>query len=274
MKNFLTGLLITLSITASAQWTFEKKEDPFDGNYFVAMGRGTGGRFPYTKPLFVINKINGRYNIYVTDMGSTSCDELELLITTDVSDKAYSFNLSESRDGDTVFLSSNMATDMRDMLQDFKKGRVAHFKYTTGCSTNQWAMSLSGSSAAIDSTELILWLEDLIELEKELQTMLLKYVDLWKEEITVKIQPLFDSFNIEPPYYEGDLHTYITRRFIDEIIGESGTIEEYIEANMESPWLATGVSIKQDGNIYRVYKNFKNGDEVPITLVGWRITKK
>lgn len=296
MKQIISILALFVTISSFAQWSFKKKHDVFDGDYIVALGKGKKGKPPYDTPSFVINKINDSYNMYVTGMGSTSCGELSLLIKTDVNDKTYSFNLSKNKDGDTVFLEyfnfedETVLVDTREMLQDFKKGSVAYFKWETRCSSNRWEMSLSGSSAAINSTEFIKTLDKLLSLSDELRETGTKIEELkkekqllketsekyvkWKKSLTDDINSIFEDYDIIPPYYEGDLKKYVTNRLLDEIHNEKDLVE-YFQLNKFSNQIISHFSVEKNKENYVIHKRNENGwVNEKITLLGWKIEKK
>ena len=278
MKQIITILTLFVTISSFAQWSFKKKHDVFDGDYIVASSYGKGGRYPYSRPMFVINDIGGEYNMYVTGMGSTACDGWYLEIKTDVNDKLYTFGLSEDADGDSVFLkfdNSDVSLQLAyEMLQDFKKGSNAYFRYGTRCSTNQWSMSLSGSSKAINSTKIMDYLDKSINVEKQLNGKVLEDYNKWKSSLTNDIDSILNDYTVTPPYFDGDLNSYIKERLLDEV--DSGdNLALYFENNRYNDLFITKITLKDDNGKYRFYKNNKNGwIERKITLLGWKIEKK
>ena len=56
MKKIIIVLLTLYSITSYSQWTYSSSKSDFDGSYKTSSIYGSGGKFPYTKPLLVVNK--------------------------------------------------------------------------------------------------------------------------------------------------------------------------------------------------------------------------
>lgn len=282
MKQIITILTLFVTISSFAQWSFNRKHDVFDGDYIVASASGRSGKYPYTNPTFVINQINDKYNMYVTGMGSTSCEEWYLKIKTNLNDNLYSFRLHDDADGDSVFLSfddSDVSISIAiEMLEDFKKGSKAYFKWGTRCSTNQWEMSLSGSSNAIESTKIIEYLNSLLNKKRETKEDGEKFVENyfnWKNTIIADVNSLLGKYYVYPTLknYDGDLTDHIVKKLFEQIHNENSKVH-YYKSKKYTDKLITHFEVKEVNSKLDFYGTNDNGTiQKKITPLGWEVRK-
>jgi hypothetical protein len=70
MKKITILLLILYTIAGYSQWTYKSGKSDFDGVYKTSSVYGSGGKFPYNKPLLVVNKFKkSSLNIYISNAG-------------------------------------------------------------------------------------------------------------------------------------------------------------------------------------------------------------
>jgi hypothetical protein len=100
-------LLFQMIIVNSQSWSFKKGGDVFDGTYKTSSVIGRGDKFPYTKPMFVINVFKGETedpNIYITEVPSAVCSNNRVLIKFDNDDYTFTPRVTSSEDHEFWFL--------------------------------------------------------------------------------------------------------------------------------------------------------------------------
>ena len=68
------GFIFLLPSLILGQWSYEEKNDPFEGKTKSVIARGFGGDYPYTYPTIIFELIGNKRQIYITGAGSTICD--------------------------------------------------------------------------------------------------------------------------------------------------------------------------------------------------------
>ena len=153
MKNSITLLLLTISLTVSAQWSSHVKNDEFKGKLSYSIAQGTGGDFPYEEPRMVIRKVYkindkdyDKYSAYISDAGSTYCDStLEVSFVFD-SDRStmVTTRMTPSLDNEAGFFDLS-----EDLVNKIKKHSYMYVRFRTGCSQNIFRVSLRGSTSSL-----------------------------------------------------------------------------------------------------------------------------
>ena len=93
MKKILIVILVALTCNLFGQsWTYKETGNAFDGKIRTSSIIGSGYKFPYTNPMFVINVFNKEIdnpNIYLTNVPYGGCDNNRVLIKFDDENLTY-----------------------------------------------------------------------------------------------------------------------------------------------------------------------------------------
>jgi len=174
MKKLLIFLLFIgfVSKELIAQtWTYKAGEDAFDGKYKTSSITGIGTEWPYINPIFVINIfINnpGHPNIYLSKVPYAGCDNNNVIIKFDNSEKLFTPAVTTNRANDTWFIDfkkfkakfinnewvfepiggdENMFEEFIKMLRSHSK---MHIRLQSDCLKYDCVFNLKGSSEALN----------------------------------------------------------------------------------------------------------------------------
>lgn len=148
--------LIVVGLNAQT-WTYSSRTSDFDGDYKIVSAYGYGGEFPYESPRFIVRDMNGRINLYISNLGYTGCNGNELIIVFDSKRRYYvSTNLLiESTDNDALFIAgmreswdSEVLTEYH-LLDEIRKSTKMSIRFSSDCKTNDFFYRLDGSSSAL-----------------------------------------------------------------------------------------------------------------------------
>ena len=103
MKNLLIilTLIIISNLVFSQSWTYKETGNAFDGKIRTSSVTGSGYKFPYTEPMFVINVFNKETdnpNIYLNLVPYGGCDNNEVLIKFDNNEFTYQPDITFQKD--------------------------------------------------------------------------------------------------------------------------------------------------------------------------------
>jgi hypothetical protein len=143
-KTILLILGLSLSYTASAQWTYETINNGFDDPYRIAYTADNNGSW------LKLENVKGEVSFYIA--GGYTCEDY---ITVDVSFlvsgvyKKYTYNAVASADGTDVFIIDNILIE--DCLADFKACTSLKLRINdTSCGADTFEFKMSGSTAALN----------------------------------------------------------------------------------------------------------------------------
>ena len=182
MKKIYYSIILTVISLGSfsLKWTYNTGKSDFDGTYKTASIYGSGGEFPYTKPLFVINYfINGGINLYLTGAGYAGCDNKEAYLKFDKDEKTYKFNVTTNSNKDTWFIGYYKGNELDfstiDLLSKLKNHSRLSVRLLSDCGQIDYLFSLNGSTPAINfvSKEYVEWVNKEIEIKKSLESEVL-----------------------------------------------------------------------------------------------------
>jgi len=150
MKKSIVFLFMIICTTINGQWYSSIENDPFDGKVIYTTGIGKGGKFPYNNPRLVFRRKGKDIDIYIKDAGSLVCDNPELKISFGDPSNTLKFNLFPSVDSSAGFLNMNNVEVVSDFISQLKNKSTVYIRFRTDCSTNQFQISLKGSSKEIN----------------------------------------------------------------------------------------------------------------------------
>lgn len=159
MKRIILTFFISLIIityTIGQKWTYSSGGNAFDGQYKTSSITGTGGKFPYNKPVFVVNLFeNNQLNVYLSQAGYAGCDNKIAYIKFDNDSKLYTFGISTNSDRDVWFLQKDYKNEQSSLsiptlLEKLKIHNKFYVRLSGDCGQNDYEFSLLGSSVAID----------------------------------------------------------------------------------------------------------------------------
>lgn len=162
IKRTLLFILLILSITANSQWKKSSNNDVFDGNYRVAMVVGEGGKFPYTKPILVVNYFekSDDLNVYVSNTGYSGCSDKVIYFKFDSDDTIYrSTSIGTNANKEAWFIKTgnlNLPSNLNfldnhiQLLEKLKTHSKLDIRMMSSCSKADYQFNLSGSTSAIN----------------------------------------------------------------------------------------------------------------------------
>jgi hypothetical protein len=147
---FLTFLLSSISIYS--QWTYKSGKSDFDGGYKTSSVYGSGGKFPYNKPLLVVNKFKeSSLNIYISNAGYSGCSNNVISLKFNGDEKIYKTDYSSSgSNNDSWFLSSFYELEDFELLEKMMKHSYMSARLKSSCGYSDYKFSLGGSTKAIN----------------------------------------------------------------------------------------------------------------------------
>lgn len=147
LNNWKTVLLIlglSLSYTASAQWTYEKIDNGFDDPYKIAYTKENNGSW------LKLENVGGEISFYIA--GGYTCEDN---VTVDISFmvngvyKKYTYAATTSEDKTNVFIIDNILIE--DCFSDFKACTALKLRINDAtCGSDSFDFKMSGSTAALN----------------------------------------------------------------------------------------------------------------------------
>lgn len=86
-------------------------------------------------------------DIYITDAGSTACDNPYLDVSFGDPKSVISFNLKKGINGDSGFIDMFERKKIFELIKNLKRFNKVYIKFGTNCSVNNFEISLKGSSS-------------------------------------------------------------------------------------------------------------------------------
>jgi hypothetical protein len=147
---FLTFLLSSISIYS--QWTYKSGKSDFDGSYKTSSVYGSGGEFPYNKPLLVVNRFKeSLLNIYISNAGYSGCSNNVISLKFNGDEKIYkTYYSSSGSNNDSWFLSSFYELEDFELLEKMMKHSSMSARLKSSCGYSDYKFSLGGSTKAIN----------------------------------------------------------------------------------------------------------------------------
>ena len=143
-KTVLLILGLSLSYTASAQWTYENVNNGFDDPYKIAYTKENNGSW------LKLENVGGDISFYIA--GGYTCEDN---VTVDISFmvngvyKKYTYAATTSEDKTDVFIIDNILIE--DCLSDFKACTALKLRVNdTTCGSDSFDFKMSGSTAALN----------------------------------------------------------------------------------------------------------------------------
>lgn len=162
IKISLTFTLILFSALTYSQWKKSGKNDVFDGNYRSAMVIGSGGNFPYTKPILVVNYFekSDNLNIYIDNAGYSGCSNKVIYFKFDGDENIYrSTSISTDANKEAWFIETGNYSTLANqkffdyelqLLEKLKKHNTLDIRMRSNCGESDYKFKLSGSTSAIN----------------------------------------------------------------------------------------------------------------------------
>ena len=162
IKISLTFTLILFSALTYSQWKKSGKNDVFDGNYRSAMVVGSGGRFPYNKPILVVNYFekSDNLNIYIDNAGYSGCSNKVIYLKFDNDETIYrSTSISTDANKEAWFIETGNYSTLANqkffdydlqLLEKLKKHNTLDIRMRSDCGESDNKFKLSGSTSAIN----------------------------------------------------------------------------------------------------------------------------
>ncbi len=135
-------------------WKVSSGESDFDGRYTSAVCRGSGGSYPYSVPLLVINNYNkNSINFYITDFGYGGCDYNDVKFLFDKT-REYSANITVNDEKDILFFTS-FTGDAGIVLNEliFNEMLISKrlaIRIQNSCYSRDFIFDLNGAASALD----------------------------------------------------------------------------------------------------------------------------
>lgn len=198
-KILIFAFVLTCKFLVAQNWTFNKGDNPFDGNYRTASVVGIGSDSPYNNPMLVVNLFNEKeLNFYISSAGYfQSLSDIEILWAFDNEPKIHyeTTDFTISKDGKSLFLNKfknlNSFKVLRrlEFIRKFKLSEKVHVRIKNKHGKNDIVFSLSGCTQAINSVIS----EEFIEYHKTIRDMVnqsLMEHELKTKECSKIIEPL------------------------------------------------------------------------------------
>ncbi|WP_445758018.1 hypothetical protein [Polaribacter sp.] len=150
MKKILI-VIFFINLHSFSQWSFNSGKNDFDGNYKVSTLYGSGGSFPYTKPLLVINKYEkNQVNIYLTNVGYSGCENRLVYFKFNNEETVYETDyVNSGLKNDSWFLYFKDLKNYQFLAKIVEKNSLS-VRVQSDCGSEDYRFNLSGSSKAIN----------------------------------------------------------------------------------------------------------------------------
>lgn len=203
MKKNIILIVFVLFISNNnygQKWTYSSGGNVFDGQYKTSSIIGTGGEFPYNKPIFVVNLFEkDQLNVYIGDAGFAGCDNKIAFIKFDKSEELYTFDITTNQNKDIWFLKEDYrrketSISIIDFLEKLKNHNILYIRLYSDCNQSDYKFSLSGSSVAINYvvSDYINKLKE-IELKKEKDLELITSGKSFKTKAKYRARILYEQ---------------------------------------------------------------------------------
>lgn len=145
MKKLVLSVAVVLaSLTAKAQWTYEKIDNGFDEPYKIA----------YTEPdnyvYLKLEMVREEVVLYIS--GGYYCDEkpsVDVVFVVNGVNKKYNFTAIKSENNKTLYFTFNFLAE--SSVEDFKNAQSVKIRVNESyCTTEQYTFSMGHSKAALE----------------------------------------------------------------------------------------------------------------------------
>ena len=145
MKKLVLSVAVVLaSLTAKAQWTYEKIDNGFDEPYKIA----------YTEPdnyvYLKLEMVREEVVLYIS--GGYYCDEkpsVDVVFVVNGVNKKYNFKAYKSENNKTLYFTFNFSAE--SSVEDFKNAQSVKIRVNESyCTTEQYTFSMGHSKAALE----------------------------------------------------------------------------------------------------------------------------
>ena len=152
MKKILVLIVLIFSFKGYSQWTYSSGKSDFDGSYKTSSVYGSGGEFPYTKPLFVVNKFSDRtLNIYISNAGYSGCDGREIFFKFNNDEKIYKTEyVGNDSSSEIWFITSLKNIKDYDFIEKLKNSSSMSVRIKSDCGSEDYKFRLDGSTKALN----------------------------------------------------------------------------------------------------------------------------
>lgn len=136
---------------AHAQWNSKTDNDPFNGKSTLVTAIGSGGEFPYQKPVLGFRKAGNQIDAIVSGAGSTICEDVFVSFSFGDANNVLRFEGFGSKSNEAAFLNTANASAFLSLITGLKRKNVVYVLFETGCSSNRFQISLNGSTKALST---------------------------------------------------------------------------------------------------------------------------
>lgn len=152
LLNILLTIMLFVTTSVYGQWTYKSGKTDFDGKYKTSSVRGRGGKFPYSSPLFVVNKFeNNSVNFYITDAGYSGCSNKSIYLKFDGDETIYKTkNVYSGKNNESWFLDGIYSLSDMQFVEKLKTHAIVSVRISSSCGQEDYKFSLKGSSAALN----------------------------------------------------------------------------------------------------------------------------
>lgn len=159
--NIFFLIVIIGQLSFAQPWGYHTNSNDIDGKTYSAVTIGSGGRFPYTKPLLSVSYFeqSEELAIWLSDVGYTGCDNNEVIFVFDSKRKYRSKNFYTLKGGDGLWIRSingdidsfsNIDLPEYVLLHELMKSSKLYVRVENDCHVYDYTFGLSGSSSAIN----------------------------------------------------------------------------------------------------------------------------
>ena len=160
MKYLFFFITLLYSYSTFSQWTSNTSNNAFDGQIKSISLLGTGGKYPYGKPLFVINyfKKQDKINFYVTNVRGAICSNKVMYFNFDNSSEIYEVNsIGKDTNSESWFVnidkeyfkSGNSFRNNIDFLEKIISSKYMKIRLVSNCSKADYSFELGNDLALV-----------------------------------------------------------------------------------------------------------------------------
>jgi len=145
MKKLVLSVAVVLaSMTAKAQWTYEKVDNGFDEPYKIA----------YTEPdnyvYLKLQLVRDEVVFYIS--GGYYCDEkpsVDIVFVVDGVNKKYNFKAIKSQNNKSLYFTFNLLAE--SSVEDFKNAQTVKIRVNESyCTSEQYVFDMGHSKSALE----------------------------------------------------------------------------------------------------------------------------
>jgi hypothetical protein len=145
MKKLVLSVAVVLaSMTAKAQWVYQKVDNGIDNPYKIAYTNNEG------EPTLKIENLDGELAFYIT--GSYFCEDkpkVDIVFVVNGENKKYQITASKSKSSKTVYLTFDLIKEV--YAEDFKNASSVKVRVNeTYCTTDVFTFGMEKSKLAIE----------------------------------------------------------------------------------------------------------------------------